>query len=329
MLSPQAPLASIQYLRALAALAVVAYHALQWRDGGFDVGRAGVDVFFVISGVIMWRIIAGRPVAPAAFLWRRLTRVAPPYWLASLAVAAIAVVWPGFLPQISPDLGHLGLSLAFIPHFDPFGRPFPTLPPGWTLIYEAIFYSLVALALLAPPRDRGRWIIGGLLVIVFCGLALHDPVYVLFANPMMLQFMAGVGLSMALDRGALGGPRLALAMLVAGGLGFGYVQMSGVFSEMWRWLLWGAPATLIVAGALSLESHGRIPDWPRLRRLGDASYALYIWHLPAVAIVAHVLGLRLPVWIFLVASLATATIAGWLGHTCLERPLLRFVRQIH
>src|ERR1700752_2403984 len=35
---------SVQALRAAAALAVVAYHALQWCDGGFDVGRAGVDV---------------------------------------------------------------------------------------------------------------------------------------------------------------------------------------------------------------------------------------------------------------------------------------------
>src|SRR5437016_2032300 len=71
-------LLSVQYLRALAAVAVVVYHAFQWLpDGGFDVGRAGVDVFFVISGFIMWSITAGQPARPGAFLWRRLTRVAP------------------------------------------------------------------------------------------------------------------------------------------------------------------------------------------------------------------------------------------------------------
>src|SRR5665213_2393583 len=94
------PLSSIQYLRAGAALAVVAYHALQWLGGGFDVGRAGVDVFFVISGLIMWTVTAGREVSPGAFLWRRFTRVAPLYWLASLGVAGMAVIWPALLPPV-------------------------------------------------------------------------------------------------------------------------------------------------------------------------------------------------------------------------------------
>nr|MBA3812498.1 acyltransferase [Caulobacteraceae bacterium] len=100
-------LASIQYLRGLAALAVVGYHAGQWREGGFEVGRAGVDVFFVISGVIIWRVTAGRDVPPLAFLWRRLTRVAPLYWLLTLAVAAVAAVWPGFLANVRPGWTHL------------------------------------------------------------------------------------------------------------------------------------------------------------------------------------------------------------------------------
>src|SRR5450432_1983294 len=118
-------LLSIQYLRGAAALAVVIFHALQWRSGGFEVGRAGVDVFFVISGVIMWWVTADGPVGPWAFLWRRLTRVAPLYWLMTLAVAAGALVSPAFLPEVLLGSRHLALSLAFIPHFDPYGRPFP------------------------------------------------------------------------------------------------------------------------------------------------------------------------------------------------------------
>src|SRR5580658_5421280 len=145
-------LLSIQALRALAATAVVAYHALQWGSGGFDVGRAGVDVFFVISGFIMWRVTSGRDVTPGAFLWRRVTRVAPLYWLTTLAVLAAALVWPGFLPEVRPGWRHLALSLAFIPHLDPRGLPFPTLPPGWTLDYEALFYLTFAAALAGPRR---------------------------------------------------------------------------------------------------------------------------------------------------------------------------------
>src|SRR5271166_3045280 len=158
-------LLSIQTLRALAALAVVAYHALQWDRGGFDVGRAGVDVFFVISGFIMWRVTAGRDVPPRAFLWRRFTRVAPLYWLATLGVLAVALVWPAFLPEVRPGWRHLVLSLAFIPHLDPRGLPFPTLPPGWTLDYEAVFYAIFAAALAGPRAWRGRLVVGALIAL--------------------------------------------------------------------------------------------------------------------------------------------------------------------
>ncbi len=84
-------LLSIQHLRAAAALAVVVFHALQWEGGGFEVGRAGVDLFFVISGVIMSWITADGALRPGRFLWLRFTRVAPPYWLATLGVAGAAL----------------------------------------------------------------------------------------------------------------------------------------------------------------------------------------------------------------------------------------------
>jgi exopolysaccharide production protein ExoZ len=106
-------LASVQYRRGAAALAVAAFHALQWCDGGFDVGRAGVDVFFIISGVIMWRVTAAPQLRPADFLARRVTRVAPLYWAATLTVWVLALWWRGFLPEVEPPIPHLLLSLAF------------------------------------------------------------------------------------------------------------------------------------------------------------------------------------------------------------------------
>lgn len=319
------PLRSIQYLRAFAALSVAAYHAMQWRDEGFDVGRAGVDVFFVISGVIMWRITSGREVAPRAFLWRRVTRVAPLYWIATLLVAAIAAVWPGFLPQVLPGWRHLILSLAFIPHFDPRGRPFPTLPPGWSLIYEAVFYLVFAAALAGPRAWRGRVVVGALFALVAMGVVLKDPVYELGANPLLWQFAAGLGLGVALEHRALPSRPWGWAMIGAALVAWAAIQSSGVFVELWRPFFWGVPATLLVAGALALEAHGPVGDWPTLRRLGDASYAIYLFHLPAIALVAHTLGYGQP-WLFLPASLAAAAGAGLAVHIGVEKPLLRRLR---
>jgi len=51
---------SIQYLRAAAALGVVAFHAAQRAGIDLRTGAAGVDVFFVISGVIIWVVTQAR-----------------------------------------------------------------------------------------------------------------------------------------------------------------------------------------------------------------------------------------------------------------------------
>ena len=213
-------LAGVQHLRAAAALAVVAYHALQWRSGGFDLGRAGVDVFFVVSGLVLWRAAATRPVTPRAFLIARIRRILPSYWLVTVAVAVIAGFSPAFLPQVRPSWTHLTLSLALIPHFDPRGLPFPTLPVGWTLCYEAGFYILFAAALALPHRWRFAGLIGSLVGVTATGYVLRDPWFVLGANPMMLEFAGGISLGVLLATDRLPARPWGWAMLAAGLAGF-------------------------------------------------------------------------------------------------------------
>jgi exopolysaccharide production protein ExoZ len=321
------PLDSIQYLRAAAALGVVGFHACQWRAGGFNVGRAGVDVFFVISGVIMWRVTAAREARPGQFLWRRITRVAPLYWVITLALAGVAALWPAFLPNVHPGARHLLLSFAFIPHLDPTGLPFPLLPPGWTLNYEAVFYLVFAAALFAPRR-RQAWIVcAALFLIVAAGLILNDPVYILGANPLLWEFAAGLAVANLADISALPGRRGGWILIVAGLTCLAVPAVLGWFSELGRPFIWGVPAAAIVAGAIALEHHGAIPSWPAIGRLGDASYALYLIHLPAQALVAHTLGAGNS-WVFIPAALAASIVAGLACHAWIETPLIRLARSL-
>ncbi len=175
-------LASIQILRAAAALSVALFHACQWSQMDFAVGAAGVDVFFVISGFVLWTACEARPTTPGAFLLARAERVLPLYWIATLAVAAVALWRPEALSIVYLQGRHLLLSLLLIPHDDPMGGPFPLLPTGWTLTYEAFFYLVMALAL-AAPRDR-RWTIlsAVLLAASVLGFGYHGW-YTLLANP--------------------------------------------------------------------------------------------------------------------------------------------------
>jgi peptidoglycan/LPS O-acetylase OafA/YrhL len=61
--------------------------------------------------------------------------------------------------------------------------------------------------------------------------------------------------------------------------------------------------------------------------LGDASYAIYVLHLPVTAILAHTLGAGQP-WLFLSLSLIASTAAGLAGHILVERPVRRALRAI-
>jgi exopolysaccharide production protein ExoZ len=322
------PLLSIQYLRALAALAVAVYHASQWRPGHLiDAGRAGVDVFFVISGVIMWKVTGASEQAPGVFVWRRVTRVAPLYWLITLALTAVALFWPDFLDNVHPDAGHVLLSLAFIPHMDPKGLPFPLYGPGWSLNYEAFFYLLFAAVLTAPRARQALLVCGALAFTVVLGVLLGDPVYQLGANPMLLQFAAGVAIARFQERGALPGRKGGWLLIAFGLVGFAVSVLPGLFSELWRPFIWGAPAALLVAGALAVETDHGVARIPALLALGEASYAIYLTHEPVQAIVGHTLGASNP-WLFYPLALTATLIAGLACHRWIERPLTAWARTL-
>jgi len=109
------PLASISYLRALAAVAVVESHATQGL-----IGQAGVDVFFVISGFIMWTVTSTE-TAPHVFLLRRVIRIVPLYWVATVIMAI----------HQKASFSAVVKSLCFIPFFGEKGVIWPSSIPSF------------------------------------------------------------------------------------------------------------------------------------------------------------------------------------------------------
>jgi exopolysaccharide production protein ExoZ len=324
------PLASIQHLRAFAALSVVLFHTFQWCDVDFDIGAAGVDVFFIISGFLMWSITRDPGVTPAGFLKSRVTRVAPLYWVATLALTALALAFPVLIVQLKPRPLHILLSLLFVPHLDPVGDPFPFLPPGWTLNYEAILYLIFTASLFAPKRRQLALVLGGLGLVTLTGLVV-PPLFPMFANPLMLEFAAGVVLSRLARRldehGAGAGWSLIALALVC----LAMLRVLHIHSDIGRWYLWGVPAVLIVTGALIVEARRAWPASAALRRVGDASYAIYLCHWPIVAVAAKLADRLIPgrpPLIFVPATVLAALIVGLLVHRTIEAPLIRLARGV-
>lgn len=319
--------ASIQYLRGLAALGVLLFHACQRAGIAFGAGAAGVDVFFVISGFIMWTISARRTTGPVDFLLRRAGRIAPLYWAVTLLVVALDVLRPALFPNLRLTPGHVILSLLFLPHRDPTGAIAPVIVPGWTLNYEAFFYVVFALTLLMPVRRRSIILTLALCALCLAGLVMPRGRWAaadVYTDPLILEFAAGVWLAKAAAAGRLGRMPVALGAIGAGVLIMAVAAMTGVDVSGWaRLLYWGLPAVLIVWGALSLEGCSRAPTIAPLKGLGDASYSLYLAHGLALSLAFKLIrGRGLPPAAEVALAIPLALVCGLLCYRLVERPLL-------
>ena len=249
---------SIQHLRALAALGVVVFHALGLMEPYFGIqiahkslGAAGVDLFFIISGFIMWVTAIARDESPARFAWRRVVRIVPLYWLVTTFVLAVVTLKPSLMNSASRDPLHFVASYFFVawPHPTVAGRYWPPVIPGWTLNYEMLFYLVVALSLFLPRLRRIPFIL-----LVLAGLPLIGSLWhqtgaaAFYTNPILLEFLYGVGLGFLFTHGRGQGQRVSIALMVAGALLFFTAGLRG--DEANRALWWALPLVLLVQGAL-------------------------------------------------------------------------------
>jgi peptidoglycan/LPS O-acetylase OafA/YrhL len=305
-------LINVQFLRFAAALAVVFYHASKhlqaagadpgWLfSAGEAAGFAGVDVFFVISGFIMFyttRQAAGA-VAAADFLKRRLARIYSGYWPFFLAAAAVfAWARPGHYAE--SDLFTSSLLWPM-----PLNRVL--LDVSWTLTYEMYFYLLFTLLVMTGVRAR-TWLVAAAVVLVTAvNLARHflwqdfspERFYThsfanhFLASPFLVEFFLGALLGALVRTGpqpdvsSLAG-WLAPAILGAGIIGFaaaGYVNatiyLGGIeqgYHVVPRVLLFGLPSALLLLGLVGLERHGWVAPRRFSLHTGGASYAIYLSH---------------------------------------------------
>lgn len=332
---------NLHVLRVIAALAVVYYHSTS--DAGLNLelsfGSRGVDVFFVISGFIIAYIGSNNP---KQFLRRRMLRVVPFYWAATLVVFAIACVLPNLFHQTRADVPQLVCSLLFLPRETSYAGLFPTLILGWSLNYEMYFYFAFTGALALSKRYAPLVCCGiiAVILVVINLIGTDNPSVGFYGRGIVLEFAYGIGVyyamkwielrKEALVRFAAG--KWLLLLVVVGALGFvGWGELNG-FDEYPRYLVAGIPAFFIVLGAILLERiYGWKIDNKTVYLLGEASYILYLVHPYVIYTI-----LRLGVTHLSLTPVTTAVvIAGLLAvssavamaiHVAFERPVMAALR---
>jgi exopolysaccharide production protein ExoZ len=335
-------LITLQALRAIAALFVVSYHILELASSrltGSDIdqwgnGASGVDIFFVISGLVMMlstQRLTNRAHAGPIFLLRRFCRIVPLYWLVTTVKIAAVMALPALVVRTTQlNLPYVMASFALLPVHDAAGAFKPVLPVGWTLTYEMFFYLLVASAL--SLRVTVMRIAAPVLGLIYLMAAVRQPFWpnvTDFADPIVLEFLYGglIGLAWRHGRSL---PNGYAAILLLGGTAS--IVTIPVISGLMRPFVWGIPAAMMVAGAVALEPvlARRLPRL--LLILGDASYSIYLTHglvIPAVWLVVRRLGISegASLAAMTIGGLVACAIAGWLTYVVVERPIIALFRR--
>ncbi|MDX6580989.1 MAG: hypothetical protein QOI10_173 [Solirubrobacterales bacterium] len=308
-------------LRAIAVLAVIAYHLkARWAPGGL----LGVGVFFTLSGYLITDLLLaqadGRGIRLGQFWLARARRLLP----AVIVMIVVVVAWVTVIGPHQPDDFRLSAASALgyvnnwwlifhnVSYFTQFSTPEP-LNHLWSLSVEEQFYILWPFLLLGGLRlVREKATTPGVhphlaaatlaLALVSAGLMVTlyhvglDPSRVYYGTDTRAQeLLIGAALAMVWpSRRMRANVRPQARRTIEGG---GILGLIVIFLMFWRCgeyapflyrggflVLSVATALLIAALAHPASRLGPALGWRPLRWIGVRSYGIYLWHFPIIVL---------------------------------------------
>lgn len=321
----------VQGLRAVAVLAVLAFHANSaWLSAGF----IGVDVFFVISGFIITALLVERSesINLLTFYGSRIKRILPAYFVMLAVVAAVSAI---LLLPADFDLFYKSFRSASLftsnSYFADFGSYFAPrveelpLLHTWSLAIEMQFYLIFPLLIVCLPR---QWLVPAFVLLavalfIWSGFqALEDKSGKLYfsLSARIPEFLLGALVALVIK-----GRELPLSLAsILGFVGALLVTFSVVaidkqgFPGFWSVLPCLGAALVIAARRGPVNS--LLASAPMVW-IGGVSYSLYLWHWPILAFVRYYTGqyeLTLP---WLVAFVICSFLFAWLSYRFIETPI--------
>ena len=339
----------VQGLRGLAALLVISVHlgnssGFAARYLGMNVpflgslarfGDAGVDLFFVISGFIM--VVStlrpdGRSLSPVEFLKRRFIRIYPPVWIIDALVLIVYLRFPALVNSHGGDRPDVVASFLLLPQT---GAALVLVT--WTLVFEMYFYAVFAVALVRKAKYFVEILAAWGVAIVVMSLALSPaggPYAEYLSRPISFEFLIGAAIGgLAMVRVPFSA---ALASLACGGVALaacavGILSGALAFPDGWARVAFSIPIAMTVYGLIAIERERGTFVPNVVEKIGDASYAMYLLHVPLLTLLGiglrrlHPTGRPIEIALVLFAYLSVILV-GYAFFWYVERPLTAFLR---
>lgn len=293
-------------------------------------GSIGVDLFFVLSGYLIYGTLLHRPTPFLKFMRRRVRRLYPAF----LCVFALYLVLSWLFPYeskipagLGAALAYVGANLLLLPGIFPIE---PIITVAWSLSYE-IFYYLAVPLLLAALRLRDWSSRARVVLFVLLAIALVAAIPLIGGRARLALFLSGVLLFEAVDRGArLRHPTLVgLFMLAASLLAMAPALDAALSLAARIGILFVAFYALCLACFTApTASVARAFSWAPLRWLGNMSYSYYLIHGLTLKALFLVLSRLLPgqgdqdvlFWLLLAPAFAATWIVSAVLFLAVERP---------
>lgn len=347
---------SLDGLRTLAVLAVIAYHLdLPYAIGGL----LGVTVFFVLSGYLITSLLVAewersQTIDLPHFWLRRVRRLFPAIVTAILVTTVLCTLFNHILltkmePDILPSLfffNNWWQIFQDVSYFEAQGSPSP-LQPYWSLAIEEQFYLVWPVLLLIAFKlgARRKFLLRAILVLIVVSaldMALlydpnGDPSRVYYGtDTRAFSLLIGAWLAIAWPSAKLGVSRArniaGRSLLIMDGIGV--VALAGlvlmlVFANGYSPLLYRGGMVLcsvLTAIVIAVIAHpasrlAKVFAFGPFVWIGKRSYGMYLWHFPIILLMIPQTSTTETPWWLMLLAVAVIIFVSALSYTFIEDPI--------